>query len=226
MGIVRDGNCSGWELTGGNCPGWEMSRMGIVRDGNCPGWELSGENCPGWELSGMGIVRWELSGMGTVRDRNCPGWELSTWWELSGMGTVRDGNCPGWELSGNRFGRSSPSSMLQSSRLSQVETLCLLPFSDFTHSTKLKFKHSRQLQRYSSTECQLTGLSNKWEYFKGPSNLCRLTELSTIQPLWLLILIKLPIIGTRCKMLTRKMSQQFTGLICLRFTTIIKNGWP
>ena len=71
--------------------------MGIVRDGNCPGWELSGMGIVRWEweLSGMGIVRdGKLSGMGIVRDGNCPGWELS------GMGTVRDGNCPGWELSG------------------------------------------------------------------------------------------------------------------------------
>ena len=53
MGIVRDGNCSGWELSGGNCPGWELSGIGIVRDGNCS----PGGNCSGWELSGMGIVR-------------------------------------------------------------------------------------------------------------------------------------------------------------------------
>ena len=53
MGIVRDGNSPGWELTGGNCPGWELSGMGNIRDGNCP----PGGNCPGWELSGMGIVQ-------------------------------------------------------------------------------------------------------------------------------------------------------------------------
>ena len=37
---------------------WELSGMGIVRDGNCPGWELSTWwELSGMELSGMGIVR-------------------------------------------------------------------------------------------------------------------------------------------------------------------------
>ena len=48
MGIVRDGKCPGWEMSGmgivrdGNCPGWELPGMGFVRDGICPGWDLSG----------------------------------------------------------------------------------------------------------------------------------------------------------------------------------------
>ena len=73
MGTVRDGksggNCPGCELSGMGT----VHLVGIVRDGNCPGWELSGGNCPGCELSGMGTVHL----VGIVRDGNCPGWELS-----------------------------------------------------------------------------------------------------------------------------------------------------
>ena len=37
MGIDRDGNCPGWELSGMGNVRWELSGMGTVRDGNCPG---------------------------------------------------------------------------------------------------------------------------------------------------------------------------------------------
>ena len=87
MGIVRDGNCPEWELSGGNCPGWELFAMGTVRDGNCPAGIVRDGNCP----------------VGIVRDGNCPGWELSGMGTVHLVGIVRDGNCPGWELSGYRF---------------------------------------------------------------------------------------------------------------------------
>ena len=39
-------------------------RVGIVRDENCPGWELSGVgNCPAWKCPG-----WEMSKMRNIPD--------------------------------------------------------------------------------------------------------------------------------------------------------------
>ena len=63
VGIVWDGSCSGWELSGREFPG-----VGIVRSRSCPWWKLSrvgivrgGRECCPVGVFRVRVDRWELS---------------------------------------------------------------------------------------------------------------------------------------------------------------------
>ena len=58
---------------GGNCPGGNFpSWVGIIHDGNCPRWELSGWELSGWELSGWELSGGNCTKDGNCPGGSCP----------------------------------------------------------------------------------------------------------------------------------------------------------